>query len=396
MVRAGWLVVSVILAAALGAQVAEAEIRIGVAGPMTGAYAWFGEQYQRGTELAVEDLNATGGVLGQQVRLIVADDFCDPDQAVAAAQKLVSDGVVFVAGHWCSHSAIPGSKVYEEAKILMIAPGAISAKLTDEGGPNVFRVCGRDDRQGAKVADYLADHWAGNNIAILDDGTIFGTGLANGARRRLQERGVHAALDEAYIPGQTEYSALASKMQGAGIDVFFVGGYHRDTGLIFRQARDRGYGLALIANSAMATADFPMITGPGLGGTLMVAAADMRTSPRAADVVARFRAQGYDPPGFTLYAYAAVQVWAQAATAAGSLDLDRVIEVMHNRQFDTVLGRIGFDAKGDVTGFEPWQWYVWQADGTYVPLEQRAALEPRQVGVLPRGVPQNSGAAQEG
>jgi branched-chain amino acid transport system substrate-binding protein len=120
----------------------------------------------------------------------------------------------------------------------------------------------------------------------------------------------------------------------------------------------------------MATADFPMITGPGLGGTLMVAAADMRTSPRAADVVARFRAKGYDPPGFTLYAYAAVQVWAQAVTAAGSLDLDAVIEAMHSRQFDTVLGRIGFDEKGDVTGFEPWAWYVWQADGSYVPLEQ--------------------------
>ena len=121
----------------------------------------------------------------------------------------------------------------------MIAPGAISSTLTDEGGPNVFRVCGRDDGQGTKVADYLADHWAGKKIAILDDGTTFGTGLANGARRRLHERGVRVALDEAYTPGEAEYSALASKMQAAGIDVFFVGGYHRETGLIFRQVRDR-------------------------------------------------------------------------------------------------------------------------------------------------------------
>jgi branched-chain amino acid transport system substrate-binding protein len=125
----------------------------------------------------------------------------------------------------------------------------------------------------------------------------------------------------------------------------------------------------LIANSAMAPADFPMITGPGLGGTPMVAAADMRTSPQAAGVVARFRAQGYDPPGFTLYACAAVQVWAQAVTAAGSLDLNAVIEALHSLQFDTVLGRIGFDA----IGFDPWQWYVWQADGTYVPLGQSTA-----------------------
>jgi branched-chain amino acid transport system substrate-binding protein len=362
------LAAAIMLAAALYARTADAEIRIGVAGPMTGANAWFGEQYQRGTELAVEDLNANGGVLGQSVELIVGDDFCDPDQAVALARKLVSDGVVFVAGHWCSHSAIPASKIYEQSEILMIAPGAISSKLTDEGGPNVFRVCGRDDRQGAKVADYLADHWNGKKIAILDDGTTFGAGLADGARRRLHERGVRLALDEVYTPGEAEYSALASKMEAAGVEVFFVGGYHRETGLIFRQTRDRGYGLQLIANSAMATADFPMIAGPGLEGTVMMAAADARENPQAAEIVARFRAQGYDPPGFTLYAYAAVQVWAQAVEAAGSLDLDPVALAMHSRQFETVLGRIGFDEKGDVTGFDPWQWFVWQADGNYVPL----------------------------
>ena len=150
----------------------------------------------------------------------------------------------------------------------------------------------------------------------------------------------------------------------------FSAAYHRETGLIFRQAHDRGYDLRLIASSAMATEDFPMIAGPGLEGTLMVATADTRESPQAAEVVARFRAQGYEPLGSTLYAYAAVQVWAQAVEAAGSLDLDAVTEAMHSRQFDTVLGRIGFDEKGDVTGFDPWQWYVWQADGTYVPLEQ--------------------------
>jgi branched-chain amino acid transport system substrate-binding protein len=373
MVRRRLVALALMLSAILCARAAGAEILIATAGPMTGAYAWFGEQYQRGTGLAVAELNAAGGVLGQRVELIVGDDFCDPDQAVALARKLISDGVAFVAGHWCSHSAIPASKIYQEAGILMIAPGAISAKLTDEGGPNVFRVCGRDDRQATKVADYLADHRSGKKIAILDDGTTFGTGLADGVQRRLHERGQRVAVDAAYTPGEAEYSALASKLQAAGVDVMFVGGYHRETGLIFREARDRGYDLELFANSAMATADFPMITGPGLGGTLMVAAADMRTSPQAAEVVARFRAQGYDPPGFTLYAYAAVQVWAQAVEAAGSLDFDAVIEAMHSRQFDTVLGRIGFDAKGDVTGFEPWQWYVWQADGTYLPLEPSSA-----------------------
>ena len=374
MVRTGLLVVSVIAAAGC-ARSAWSDILIATAGPMTGVYAWAGERYQRGADMAVEDLNAKGGVLGQRVELVVGDDFCDPDQAVALARKFASDGVVFVAGHWCSHSSIPASKVYEKAGILMIAPGSASAILTDEGGPNVFRVCGRDNRQGEMVADYLVDHWAAGSIAIVDDGTTWGVGVADGARRRLQERGVTVAVDETIVPGEDEYSALVAKMQAAGVDVLFVGGYHREAGLILRQARDRGYDLQLVANSAMALEDFPMIAGPGLEGTLMAAMTYTGDRPQAKEVVARFRAQGYEPLGYTLYAYAALQVWAQAVAAAGSLDLGAVIDVMHSRQFDTVLGQIGFDAKGDVTGFEPWGWYVWHADATYLPLEQSSAKE---------------------
>ena len=208
---------------------------------------------KRGAEMAVADLNAKGGVLGQNVELIVGDDFCDPDQAVALARKLVSDGVVFVAGHLCSHASIAAAKVYEEADILMITPGSASAKLTDEGGPNVFRVYGRDDQQGAMVGDYLAEHWADKEIAILDDGTAWGAGVANAVRRRLRERGVRVAVDETFTPGEAEYSALVSKMQAAGVDVFFLGGLQRETGLIFRQAHDRGYDLRLVASSATAS-----------------------------------------------------------------------------------------------------------------------------------------------
>jgi branched-chain amino acid transport system substrate-binding protein len=182
-------------------------------------------------------------------------------------------------------------------------------------------------------------------------------------------------VDETFSRDQADYSELVSQMQAASVDVFFVGGLHREAGLIFRQAHDRGYDLHLIAASSMATEDFALIAGPELEGTAMIATADMRQSPRAAEVVARFRAQGYEPLGTTLNAYAAVQVWAQAVEAAGSLDLGAVTEAMHSRQFDTVLGRIGFDEKGDITGFEPWQWYVWQADGTYVPLEPSVAKQ---------------------
>ena len=153
---------SLIAAAAIAAvslTAAKAEIKISTAGPITGQYASFGEQMKRGAEMAVADINAAGGVLGQQLVLLIGDDACDPKQAVAVANKFVSDGVQFVAGYFCSGSSIPASKVYEEEGILQISPASTNPKLTEEGGDNVFRVCGRDDQQGIVAGNYLADHW---------------------------------------------------------------------------------------------------------------------------------------------------------------------------------------------------------------------------------------------
>ena len=158
MVRRELFAVSVILMAALCGRGAAADILIGVAGPMTGKNGWFGEQMERGAEVAVADLNAAGGVLGQSVELIVGDDFCDPDQAVALARKLVSNGVVFVAGHWCSHASISASEIYEAAQVLLISPASVNPTLTELGRANVFRVVPRDDADAVVVGNHLADH----------------------------------------------------------------------------------------------------------------------------------------------------------------------------------------------------------------------------------------------
>jgi branched-chain amino acid transport system substrate-binding protein len=162
-----------ILAGALGGP-ARAEVVIGMAGPMTGKLAWFGEQMERGAAQAVADINAAGGVLGQKVRLITADDYCDPEQAVAAARKLVSDGVIFVAGHFCSGASIPASEIYAAAGVLQISPMSTNPMLTELGRANVFRLINRDDVEGMMAATYLADHWPGEKIAILHDNTVFG------------------------------------------------------------------------------------------------------------------------------------------------------------------------------------------------------------------------------
>jgi branched-chain amino acid transport system substrate-binding protein len=201
MVRSRALFVSMALIAALGATPAAAEVLIGVAGPMTGKLAWFGEQMERGAGLAVADLNGAGGVLGQQVQLITVDDSCDPEQAVAAARKLVSEGVIFVVGHYCSGASIPASEIYEAARVLMISPTSSNRMLTELGRANVFRVIYRDDAVGIVAGDYLANHWPDKKIAILHDNTVYGRGLAEETKKQLNRRGLTEAVYQSYVPG---------------------------------------------------------------------------------------------------------------------------------------------------------------------------------------------------
>ena len=342
---------------------ANAEIKIATAGPMTGQYASFGEQMRRGAEMAVKDLNAAGGVLGQKLSLSIGDDACDPKQAVAVANKMVSDGVVFMAGHFCSGSSIPASSVYTEEGIVQISPASTNPKLTDEGGDNVFRVCGRDDQQGIVAGDYLFENYKGKKIAFLHDKTAYGKGLADETLKQYKKRGGKEAMYEAYTAGEKDYSAIVSKMKGGSIDAFYVGGYHTEAGLMIRQAHEQGYKPQLISGDALVTDEYWKITGKAGQGTLMTFSPDPRKNPVAAPVVKRFKSGGYEPEGYTLYTYGAIQAWAQAVTKAGSTDSKKVIASLRKNKFDTVLGNIGFDMKGDVTA-PGYVWYVWK-DGKY-------------------------------
>lgn len=349
--------------ALLGSSAAVADILIAVAGPMTGQYASFGEQMRRGAEMAVQDLNATGGVLGQKVQLTVGDDACDPKQAVAVANKFVTQKVKFVAGHFCSGSSIPASDVYKEEGILQISPASTNPQLTERGLPNVFRTCGRDDQQGIVAGNFLADKYKGKKIAVIHDKTTYGKGLADETKKQLNKRGVKEAMYEAYTAGEKDYSALVSKMKAAGIDIIYVGGYHTEAGLIVRQAREQGYKALLVSGDALVTDEYWKITGPAGEGTLMTFSPDPRKNPQASKVVENFRKGGYEPEGYTLYTYGAVQAWVGAVQKAGSADTKKVADVLRKNQFATVLGMIGFDKKGDVTA-PGYVFYVWK-DGKY-------------------------------
>ncbi|HUG76412.1 MAG TPA: branched-chain amino acid ABC transporter substrate-binding protein [Burkholderiales bacterium] len=339
------------------------QIVIATAGPMTGQYASFGEQMRRGAEMAVADINAKGGVLGKKLVLRIGDDACDPKQAVAVANQFASEGVALVAGHFCSGSSIPASKVYTEEGILQMSPASTNPQLTEQGAPNVFRTCGRDDQQGAVAGDYLAKRFKGKKIAVIHDKTAYGKGLADETRKQLHKRGVKEAMYEAFTAGEKDYSALVSKMKGAGIDVVYLGGYHTEAGLIVRQARDQGYKMQLVSGDALVTDEYWKITGPAGEGTLMTFSPDPRKNPAAAEAVKKFRAQNYEPEGYTLYTYGTIQAWAQAATQAKSTEWRKVADTLRKGKFSTVLGTIGFDKKGDVTA-PGYVFYVWK-NGKY-------------------------------
>jgi branched-chain amino acid transport system substrate-binding protein len=354
----------------LGATAAAAaeDIRIAVVGPMTGSQAAVGEELRRGAEKAVADLNAAGGVLGRKLKLTIGDDACDPKQAVAVANDVASQEVVFVDGHYCSGSSIPASAVYNEAGILQISPGSTNPILTDDaaakGWTNVYRVVGRDDAQGKVAGHYLATHYRGKVIAIIDDKSAYGKGLADETRKALQAEGGKEVIDEQITAGDRDFGALISKLKQAHVDVIYFGGYEVEGGLIVRQARDQKLDVTLIGGDALLTQQFYNISGPAGDGTLMTFAPDPRKVPTAKAVVDAFKKDGYEPEGYTLYSYASVQVFAAAAAEAKSTDLEDVTMVLQSgRSFDTVIGPIKFDKKGDIQN-PSFVFYEWKG-GTY-------------------------------
>jgi branched-chain amino acid transport system substrate-binding protein len=338
---------------------AQTEIKVGIAGPLSGSALAIGEQQEVGAQKAIVHLNDKGGLLGMEIDVISVDDACEPRQAEAVARQLVSEGVSFVVGHVCSACTLAASKIYEEAGIIMISPASTNPRVTDEGGPNVFRVIGRDDQQGTIAGDYLADHYSKSNIAIIHDGQAYGLGLAEYTKRQLNKRGVTEVLFDGYIPDQKDYKTIVSKLVQKKIDVLYAGGYMQDIGIILRQAKNELPNLRLFSGDALVNVEFLFIAGKAGEGTYFTFGPDMRQKPEARDVVAAIREEdAYEPDGQTLYSYGAVQAWAQAVEQAGSLKPKAVIHALRAGSFDTVLGKIGFDEKGDATGISTFVWYV--------------------------------------
>src|SRR6266550_3064942 len=322
------LALGLVLGAFAFAGTAQAQIKMGVAGPLTGPNAAFGAQLKNGTDQAVEDINAAGGIMGQKITVGYGDDVSDPKQGVSIANKFAGDGIKFVVGHFNSGVTMPASEVYQESGILEITPSATNPKITERGMWNIFRTCGRDDQQGAVAAAYLLKNFKGKKIAIVHDKTTYGQGLADETKKAMNKGGLKEVLYEGINLGEKDFSALVSKIKAAGADLVYWGGLHTEGGLIVRQMRDQGVKAPLMGGDGITSDEFATIGGPGVEGTLMTYGPDPRKRPEAKTVVDKFRAKNFEPESSTLYSYAAVQVIALAAQAANSIEPPKVADEM--------------------------------------------------------------------
>jgi branched-chain amino acid transport system substrate-binding protein len=287
---------------------------------------------------------------------------------VQVANDLVKKGVAFVAGHFCSGSSIPASDIYAEEGILQMTPASTNPKFTEDpaakGIKTIFRSCGRDDKQGSFAGPWLAKTYAGKNVAILDDKSPYGQGLANETQKNMEAAGLKTGLRDTYTAKEKDFSALISKMKDAKVDVVYIGGYHNDVALMVRQAREQGYKADFVSADALNTAEFWSISGPAGEGLRYSDGASAVNLDSAKAVVEKFRAGNYEPEGYTLNSYAAIEAWAAAANIAKTTEGEKVAEALHGNKIPTVIGELQWDAKGDLTEVN-YAWYVWH-DGKAV------------------------------
>ncbi|WP_119255030.1 branched-chain amino acid ABC transporter substrate-binding protein [Shinella zoogloeoides] len=353
------------------AHAAHADIVVGVAGPITGPNAVFGLQLQKGAEQAAADINAAGGIDGEQIKIVLGDDASDAKQGVSVANKFVADGVQYVIGHYNSGVSIPASEVYAENGMLNITPASTNPVYTERGLWNTFRANGRDDQQGEIAAKYILENFKDGKIAIVHDKQPYGQGLAEETKKALNAAGITEVLLEGITPGEKDYSALISKMKAAGTTFIYYGGYHTEAGLIKRQMKDLGLDAKMMAGDGVNSNELASIAGDAVDGILMTFASDPRKNPAGKEIVDKFRAAGFEPEGYTLYSYASLQVIAQAIGKSKSKDSATLAEfIKANGPFSTVIGDLGFDAKGDLTRPE-FVIYEWKKgdDGNYAPVE---------------------------
>lgn len=342
-------------------------VKLGFATALSGPFAATGQRDRNAFEAAIDDLNIRGGVLGHRVEGVVVDDACGIEEAVATARKLIQAGVVGVIGHMCSHSSLMAAGLYESADIPMLTPFSTHPLLTEEGRPNVFRLIGRDDDQGAFVADHVHQSWPERRLAIVHDGSTYGEGLAREMRTHLRWLGSEEILYQQYTPGAEAYPELVATLDEAGADLVFIGGYGPDAGRIVRAARGRGLEAQFLGGDGLDMEGFWATAGAAGEGTLFSDRPIDDFAEVPPDLIASLDEHGVSRHPSELGTYAAVQTWAEAVRRAGTFALRPVARELSLGRFDTLLGVLAFNARGDLRRAS-WEWRAW-SDGRHAPID---------------------------
>lgn len=327
--------------------IAQADIMIGVSAPLTGPAASVSEISLPGVKLAVADINAKGGVGGQKLRLEIMDDACDPKQAVSVAGKLTGmKGIAAVISDSCSNAVKSSMPIYQEEGLPLLASVASNPDLTQQNNDLFFRPGSRDDNDATVATGFIAAKFAGKRVAIIDDKSTWGSGMAALIDSGLKAKGVKGINHIQLNAGEQDYSAIVSRMKNERYDVVYPALMMREAGLLIRQMGDAGYRPAIVGSMTIAMPDVAAILGAAQEG-LYFTRVGFTSEARA--LTERLGSGDEVTSIYNVQSYVAVQVLAQALEKVGSGKPIELGRALHAGPFQTVLGPIAFDKSGDIS-----------------------------------------------
>ena len=327
-----------------------AEVKIGHVGPLTGGIAHLGKDNENGARLAVEEANAAGiKIDGKDVKFtfVAEDDQADPKVGTTVAQKLVDAKVAGVVGHLNSGTSIPASPIYNQAGIPVISGSATNPKLTEQGFKNQFRVVGRDDQQGPAIASYLATAKKPKVVAVIDDATAYGEGIANEVEKTLKAANIKVLPREKGTDKTTDWKAVLTKLRGRNPDAVFYGGMDATGGPLMKQGRELGMKAVFSFGDGACTDKMKELAGDAAEGLLCSQAG---IPPQAASkkfLDAYKKKFNSDPILYAPFTYDAVFLLIEAMKKADSADPKKYLPELQKISFTGATGPIAFDEKGD-------------------------------------------------
>lgn len=331
---------------------ADGPISFGMLAPFSGSESAFGAYMENGAQLAVDEINADGGVLGRELKLVVEDDACDATTAVAGANKLVTDGIVASVGGYCSGATLPTLPIFDEAGIPMVIPAANANSLVEEELPGVFLINGTGTQQAAAAVQY-AEQIGATSVAAIDDATAYSADLAASFVEQATDAGLDVAFEATVTPGENDYSAVATQLADAQPQLVYWTGYYQEGGLIARQSSDAGFGGAFLVGDGSVDAKFAEIAGAGYTDNVVGTFTQTPDMIEGADqwIADYTELAGAAPGPYSTQSYDAVRVMAQAIEDAGSTEFDEVVAALEGLDgFETFAGPLTFTENHTLSG----------------------------------------------